>query len=293
MAPDFFQSMTVGDALRAGGRVLASARTPMLDSRILLKHAAGLDDVDLIVGDANLLTQEQARAFCDCIARRNMGEPVAYIIGVKEFWSLEFDVTPDVLIPREDSECLIEAATARRADNEQLSILDLGTGSGCLLCALLYEFDEGEGVGVDRSEKALAIASANAQKLRLGERATFLVSNWFSDVAGPFDLIIANPPYIPDRDREGLPVDVAGFEPDDALFAGVEGLDAYAEILVRAPSMLAKDGLMIFEMGVAQAGQLMEMVTNSFPEAEIGLISDLQQRSRGIFADRRRGIKKD
>ena len=136
--------------------------------------------------------------------RRAGGEPIAYIIGTKEFWGLEFTVTHDVLIPRGDSECMIESVLARRDRSDALRILDLGTGSGCLLCALLSEYPAATGIGVDISPKAIDIASLNATKLGLAKRSEFRASDWFSEIDAQFDVIVANAPYIPQSDRAGV-----------------------------------------------------------------------------------------
>lgn len=285
--------MTIGNAMRAAARALSNSPTPMLDARILLMQSTRLTETELIIRDGAMIDKNQAEDFLAYIERRKNGEPIAYLTGKKEFWSLTFDVSPDVLIPREDSECLIEAALARRASTERLAILDLGTGSGCLLCALLRAFKTSEAIGVDQSSNAISVAEKNAERLGFSDRASFRQSDWFSGVTGEFDLIIANPPYIAEEKRETLPVDVAAYEPGSALFAGAGGLDAFRAILGDAPSHLSKDGLIIFEMGSDQAEELAAMVTKSFPEAETGLIYDLQRRPRGIFADRRRGAKKD
>ncbi|GJL93805.1 MAG: release factor glutamine methyltransferase [Hyphococcus sp.] len=288
---------SVEKTLRHAVQVLAASPTPLLDARVLIKHVTGFDDAALIAKANDPFPPHLLTAYDELIARRAGGEPVAYISGVKEFWSLEFNVTPDVLIPREDSECLIERVIASFASDAGLSILDLGTGSGCLLCALLDEFKNGKGVGVDRSESALTIAEENARKLALADRATFVTSDWFSAVSEKFDLIIANPPYIREDDRVTLPKDVCAYEPGGALFAGADGLDAYRQILISAPLYLKAGGMMVMEMGFDQSDPLLEMVTKTFPEAEISLIYDLQQRPRGICVDRRaggsRGQKKD
>ncbi len=292
MTSELSGALTLGKALRAAAAQLKAAPTPLLDARILLKLASGLDDAGLIAKSDDPLPAEQANIFSGLITRRASGEPVAYITGIKEFWSLEFHVSPDVLIPRDDSECLIEAVIARRAKDEAYNILDLGTGSGCLLCALLEEFPLSVGTGVDRSPAAIAIARANSQRLGLAPRARFVVGDWAKALEGGFDTIVANPPYIPDGDRPGLRVDV-GYEPANALFAGEEGLDAYRAILADAPRILGSHGLMVFEVGDGQAEKLVEMVTKTFPEAETSTINDLKGRPRGVLADRKSFAEKD
>jgi release factor glutamine methyltransferase len=288
---------TIDAHLRDAARRLTNSETPLLDARILLKHVLGADDAGLIVR-ANETLRDEARAQFDLLlARRAKGEPVAYITGVKEFWSLPFAVTPDVLIPRDDSGALIEAALTRRGRGERLRIADLGTGSGCLLCALLSEFPNSEGVGVDRSQAALAVAQANAEALGLSGRARFVAGDWLAPLSGGFDLVVANPPYIPDGDRVGLARDVVAFEPHEALFAGLDGLDAYREILKALSSRLSNDALVIMECGTGQAASLAAMLEEIAGVSGVFTLFDLAERPRGAGFDRRRtpetGQKKD
>ncbi len=285
--------LPIDEALRSAAAQLKTSQTPLLDARVLLKFATGFDDAGLVVNSGGPLPPDQASAFFALIERRAMGEPIAYITGVKEFWSLEFRVSPDVLIPRDDSECLIEAVTKRRSADTEFSILDLGAGSGCLLCALLAEFPNANGVGVDLSPQAAIIARDNCERLSLSDRAEILVGDWSSALDDVFDIIIANPPYIPEGDRAGLPVDVVAYEPGSALFAGEEGFDAYCAILADAPRILAPEGIIVFEAGDGQAARLAEMVTKTFPKAEISVICDLQARPRGVLAEQKSFAEKD
>ncbi len=293
MASELSGALTLGLALREAAAQLKAVQTPLLDARILLKLATGLDDAGVIARSDDKLPTDQAKMFAGLVKRRAAGEPVAYITGVKEFWSLEFHVSPDVLIPRDDSECLIEAVIARRDKHAPYKILDLGTGSGCLLCALLEEFPNSLGTGVDCSAAAIAIARANSRKLGLAPRARFLVGDWAKTLEGGFDIIIANPPYIPEGDRAGLPVDVADYEPARALFAGESGFNAYQAILADAPRILSPGGRIVLEAGDGQAGRLVEMVTKTFPDAEILTINDLKGRPRGVIAERKSFAEKD
>ena len=293
MTSELSDALTVGEALRSAAALLTTSQTPLLDARVLLKFATGLDDAGLIANSGDPLSPDQASAFFALIERRAAGEPIAYITGVKEFWSLEFHVSPDVLIPRDDSECLIEAVMKRRPADAELSILDLGAGSGCLLCALLNEFPNANGVGVDLSPQAAIIARDNCERLGLSDRAEIMVGDWSSALDGVFDVIIANPPYIPEGDRAGLPVDVVAYEPGSALFAGEEGFDAYRAILADGHRILAPGGLIVFETGDGQAARLAEMVTKTFPEAETSVICDLQARPRGVLAEQKSFAEKD
>ncbi len=283
--------VTIGKALTSGAKMLTQSGTPLLDARILLKHALQTDDAGLIVRGREMLSEAERAKYEALLARRANSEPVAYITGAKEFWSLEFKVTPDVLIPRDDSGALIEAALSRRSPDEHLRIADLGTGSGCLLCALLSEFPEAHGAGVDQSLEALALARMNAGVLGFSSRASFVEGDWLTPLAGAFDLIIANPPYIPEGDRDGLARDVADFEPASALFAGADGLGAYRDIIAQLPSRLSNDGLVIMECGAEQSDSLAAMLAEIAGESAVFTFCDLAGRPRGAGFDRRKGPK--
>lgn len=285
--------VSIGGALLEAAKALPGSDTAQIDSRILLKQVLQTDDGGLIARANDALSADDAARFASLIARRAQGEPVAYITGVKEFWSLEFKVTRDVLIPRDDSGALIEAALKRRSRQEPLRIADLGTGSGCLLCALLSEFPNAQGAGVDKSEAALAIASFNAGALGLAGRARFLAGDWLAPLSGEFDLIIANPPYIRERDRAGLARDVRAYEPASALFAGADGLDAYRAILAGLADRLSGDALVLMECGSDQVGELCVLLARLAPENSLFTMSDLAGRPRGAGIDLRKRENRD
>lgn len=196
-----------------------------------------------------------AAAFAALVDRRMGDEPVAYILGHREFWSLDFRVTPDTLIPRPDSETLVEAALA--AAGPAPRVLDLGTGSGCLLLSVLHERPGGWGVGVDRSEAAARVARDNAARLGLAARAAFVVGDWTGAIGARFDLILANPPYV--GTSETLDREVAGYEPRSALFAGPDGLDDYRRIIPALGALLTPAGSAHLEIGHAQADLVWEI----------------------------------
>lgn len=281
----FDGDVTIGRAMSLGAGRLKTSQTARLDSKVLLKHVLETDDVGLIARSNELLSAAAKTRFAQYLIRRDGGEPVAYITGVKEFWSLEFEVSPAVLIPREDSECLIEAAIERRPREAHLRILDLGTGSGCLLCALLSAFPASTAIGVDRSDAAIALARTNAARLGLSARASFLRGDWFAPVDGKFDIIITNPPYIREVDRAALPRDVGEFEPDSALFAGADGLDGYRAIAAQLDEYLAPGGLFICEFGADQAGRVSELFSGDQGGSSLFTIFDLERRARGIGRD--------
>jgi release factor glutamine methyltransferase len=185
------------------------------------------------------------------LARREAGEPVAYLIARRAFWTIELDVGPAVLIPRPDSETLIEAAAAHFGSAGPRAILDLGTGSGALLLAALDQWPDARGVGVDLSGAALAVASANAERLGLADRASFRRGDWADGIERMFDLILCNPPYV--EAGATLPRDVAEWEPYEALFAEADGLGAYRRIAPELPRLLAPGGVACVEIGLGQA----------------------------------------
>ncbi len=196
----------------------------------------------------------QAQAQFDAlIARRAAREPLAYITGSKEFWSLAFAVGPGVLIPRPDSETLIESVLRLYPDKAApLSILDLGTGSGCLLIAALHEYPNAHGVGIDSSPEALAWAARNVAAHKLEDRASLIESGWLEEASPGFDLVLSNPPYIPTPDIAGLQPEVARYEPLAALDGGPDGLDAYRTLAPRIARLLRPSGHTVLEIGQGQ-----------------------------------------
>ncbi|MEM8770789.1 MAG: peptide chain release factor N(5)-glutamine methyltransferase [Pseudomonadota bacterium] len=283
MEPDINEAETLGALVRSGAALLSGADTARLDARVLLKHVLEIDDAGLIARSGEAVSAEVRTRFLDLLRRRMGGEPVAHIVGVKEFWSLPFSVTPDALVPRGDSECLIEAIIERRDRSRAWRIADLGSGSGCLLAALLSEYPGAEGIGVDISLAAVELARSNCEALGLGSRASFIVSDWLSGLSGSFDIIIANAPYIPAGKRDQLAVDVAGFEPSIALFAGVDGLDAYRDILRNLPGYLAAGALVVFEYGGEEQGRALRgMIDEQLAPASVQIIRDLGARERGV-----------
>jgi release factor glutamine methyltransferase len=261
----------------------AGIETARLDAQLLIGAALGGDPGALRFADDRPVDSRDGQRIENFLRRRaKTREPVSRILGQREFWSLAFHITPAVLDPRPDSETLIEAALAcfpNRA--EPLAILDLGTGSGCLLLAALSEFPNAVGLGVDASEKALEVARANAEQLGLTERVEFRQSDWAGAVSEAFDLVLCNPPYIADSERATLPPEVARHDPPAALFAGPDGLAAYRAILPDLPRLLAPDGLALFEIGATQAAAVAEIAQASGLDA-VEVQRDLAGRDRCI-----------
>jgi release factor glutamine methyltransferase len=240
--------MTVAEALRQGAAQLAAAGidNPALDARLLLAHAMRVDQ-------ATLLRHRDVAApptYAALLARRAAREPLAFITGRQGFWTLDLEVSPDTLIPRPDTETLVETVLSARQTVHR--VLDLGTGTGCLLLAILSEYPAAWGLGLDLCPAAAALAARNARALGLGHRAAFAAADWAAPIAGTFDLVLSNPPYIPGPDIAALMPEVAGFEPRRALDGGPDGLEAYRALLAALPSLLAPGGLAVFELGAGQ-----------------------------------------
>jgi release factor glutamine methyltransferase len=224
---------------------------PRLEARLLLAHALGLKQNDLIRDIARPIETGPYEAL---LARRVANEPLALIVGHREFWSLDFRVSPDTLVPRADSETLVEAALAAFGGRPPpRRILDLGTGTGCLLLALLTEFPSAFGIGLDLAPRAAELARANAAGLGLAGRSAFAAAYWTNPVVGRFDLIVVNPPYIPGPEIAGLMSEVAHYEPRRALDGGNDGYDAYRAIIPRLPDHLEAGGAAVLELGQGQA----------------------------------------
>ncbi len=260
----------IASALRAATATLAAATIPSarLDAEVLLADILALSRTELLLRRLpGPLTADQASAYHAVIARRARFEPVAYITGVREFWSLTFHVGPGVLIPRPDSEVLIETALAHFKTTPPRTILDLGTGPGTLLLSGLSAFPDASGLGIDASEAALGYARENAQALGLDARAQFQPGNWTDGLDAQFDLIFCNPPYVA-RDAVLMP-DVAEYEPPAALFAGIDGLDAYRIILPALPARLAPDGIALVEFGAGQAADVMRLAESAGLEGAV------------------------
>ena len=233
---------------------ISGIENPAREARISLCAASGVSPVALIVdpreplGSAAPKVQEVA-------ARRRVGEPLSRIVGKREFWGLSFAITPHVLDPRPETETIVEAALSILRDRreDQLHVLDLGVGSGALLCALLTEFGAARGVGVDISVDAADVAQGNLDACGLCERAEIRIGDWTSGLEGQFDLIVSNPPYIPTAHLPRLPREVRNFDPWLALDGGFDGLAAYRRIMPRSRSLLAPGGWLLAELGANQA----------------------------------------
>lgn len=244
-----WRTLTLNEAVAALEGVSETAR---LDAEVLLAHAVGVERVDLAVSEAP--------GFDELVARRLKGEPIAYITGTRGFWSVDLDVTPAVLIPRPDSEALIEAAMAHFGTRGPKRVLDLGTGSGALLLAALDQWPEATGLGVDASAAALEVASRNGVRVAPG-RAAFRLGNWAEGIVEKFDLVLCNPPYV--EDTAALGPGVREWEPHAALFAGADGLDCYRVLAGQIPRLIAPGGIACIELGAGQFDEVAALFADS------------------------------
>jgi release factor glutamine methyltransferase len=230
----------------------AGIESPRREARLLLANILGIGLEDIVAGRVALGLNDQAR-FEAAVARRAAREPFAYIAGRREFWSLDFKVGPGVLVPRPESETLIESALGRFAARDAaLDVLDLGTGSGCLLLAFLSERPNAGGVGIDASPDAIRWAEENARELGFAARARFVNADW-SEAAGVYDVILVNPPYVGEPELAGLAPEVAQFEPHSALVSGADGLECYRRLAPILRARLKPAGFAFVELGQGQA----------------------------------------
>lgn len=245
--------------------------SPQLDARLLISHALHLHRNDWLTPHERHINAAEITAVTKLVERRKLREPVSRIIGEREFWSLPFGLNEATLDPRPDSETLVEAVLQElRQPDQPLSILDLGTGTGCLLLSLLHELPQAKGVGIDASPRAVEQAITNAERLNLSTRSTFLLGNWTQGITGIFDCIISNPPYIPTNDIAGLMPDVRLYDPLLALDGGNDGLAPYRTITEDAPRILRQGGLLAFEVGFGQAPDIfMLMAQHHFTNLKI------------------------
>ena len=281
-------------ALRWGQACLrdADVESPRGDARLLLAAALGLSPGELMMAGECTLTPAELRGFDALIERRCRREPVSRILGRREFWSLDLAITPSTLDPRPDSETLVEAVLGRIEDHDRPQwVLDLGTGSGNLLLAVLAALPAAWGVGLDRDTAALAAAARNAGRLGLAGRAAFVASDWGAALAGNWDVILCNPPYVRTGDIGGLAPEVARFEPRAALDGGSDGLEAYRRVVPEVARLLAPDGLAALELGAGQAATVAGLARDQGLEPR-DCLPDLAGIQRCLLLGHQRGRQK-
>ncbi len=253
----------------------AKLASPDLDARLLMAAAVGVDDVALIADPDRPVDAHHVHVLQEFVRRRLSGEPVSRILGEREFWGLSFSLNSATLDPRPDSETLVEAVLTQVTDKmAELRILDLGTGTGCLLLALLSELPNAQGLGVDCSPDAIEAARGNAEGLGLGGRSMFRVGNWGEGIDETFDVVISNPPYIPSADIDELALEVRSHDPMAALDGGVDGLTAYREIAQATVRLLKPRGAAFWELGIGQFDDVAKIASHAGLKAS-GLHSDL------------------
>ena len=285
------ESMTRVEALKHLGEVFRGVgiETAQRDARLLLLHAVGIEHMDLLREPRASLGSDAARVLQDHVAKRITRIPVARILGEWEFWSLPFTLVAESLVPRPDSETVVAAALIalkeRRHNNDGLRVLDLGTGSGCLLISLLHEMKGAHGVGVDIAPEAITIARHNAERNGVADRASFQEAHWGAGITGPFDLIVSNPPYIVESIIDTLEPEVRVHDPRLALSGGEDGLEAYRAIADALPALLAPDGVVALEIGSDQAESVPAIYRERGFEIE-GPFGDFGARPRAIVLRR-------
>jgi release factor glutamine methyltransferase len=289
-------TVAAGMTIAAARRALAESfrrrgiDTPELDARILVGHAIGLDHTGLAKSAGRRLTPTDAEAIAAFGARRLAHEPVARIVGTKEFWGLPLQVTPSVLVPRPDTETVVEAALAAIGTSgprdRALRIADIGVGSGALLLALLSELPGATGIGTDRSVAAAETARLNARQLGLASRAHFVACDYGTALLDGLDLVVSNPPYIPTNHIATLAPDVRDFEPRQALDGGNDGLDAYRAIAADAPRLLAPGGVLVLELGLGQSDMVAGLLAAAGLSVQLPARPDLAGIPRALSAIR-------
>ena len=270
------------DRLREAG-IAASAN---LDARLLAQHVLAWDTARLLARAGEAAPAEFETAYEPLVARRASREPLAYITGHKEFFGLEFEVTPDVLIPRSETEIIVEAVLASMSTSQLFTMIDACTGCGNIPVAVAKERTNARVVATDVSAAALDVAKRNAARHGVENRVSFVQADLFGDVGGPVDVITANPPYVPQRSASGLQPEVREHEPHIALFGGGDGLEMVTRVVEEAPPLLRPGGLLLFEFGFGQEIEVEQLLRGAAALAFVDLKRDLQGIARTAIAKR-------
>jgi release factor glutamine methyltransferase len=256
--------MNIQNAIRKGKMILSEKKikTAELDSQILMSKAINKEKKFLILNFNNEIPKENLNIFNDLVNQRSKGKPIAYLLKKKEFWKNEFVVDRNVLIPRPDTEILVEQALEITKNKNKLNLLDVGVGSGCILLSILKEKKNFYGTGIDICGKSLSICRVNSHKLGLKKRLKLFKSNIDNFQYGKYDLIISNPPYIKKYDLKCLEKDVIGFEPRQALDGGIEGLSEIRKVISKSSELIKKNGFLILEIGFDQKNRVKQILQN-------------------------------
>jgi len=254
--------MNIENTLNQGIKILKANNisNPYLDSEILLSESINKDKKHIILNSKEILDSKQLEAFNSFIERRKNGEPIAYLINKKEFWKDEFYVNKDVLIPRPDTELVVEQVLKIYSKESQVQVLDIGTGSGCILLSILKERLKFHGTGIDISKKSINVSKFNAKKLNLTNRVRFFYSSVDNFKIGKYDLIVSNPPYIKLHSLKYLERDVINFEPKLALSGGFDGFSKIRKVINKANNLIKKNGKFILEIGFNQKNKVKEIL---------------------------------
>ncbi len=258
-------SISIADAIYEGAKQLRESGVPepRREAGSLIAHVLGRDRSFILTNADDQITEEQLRLYREWLNRRGNGEPMQYLTGHQEFFGLDFEVTPDVLIPRPETELLVETALHLSSKDSASFICDVGTGSGCIALTLLHEMREARSIAIDVSTKALAVAKRNAERLTVSDRVEFLAADCFAAFAASsavFDLIVSNPPYVKESAMAGLQREVRDFEPRTALAAGDDGLTIVRRLLFDAVRFLKTGGHLLFEIGFDQGALVEELI---------------------------------
>ena len=254
--------MNIENIINVGINILQKNKipNPQLDSEILLSNLIKRDKKHIILNPKELLNSKQLNRFKSLIERRKKGEPIAYLINKKEFWKDEFFVDKDVLIPRPDTELIIEQVLKIYSKEKQLQALDIGTGSGCILLSILKERPNFYGTGIDISKKSINVSKFNAKQLNLVNRVKFFNSSVDNFKIGKYDLIVSNPPYIELLNLKYLEKDVVNFEPKLALNGGLDGFSKIRKVIIKAKKLIKKNGKFILEIGFNQKNKVKQIL---------------------------------
>ena len=286
--------MTIAEAIQKAAETLSARNIPdaRLDAELLLRHALGKDRAWLLVHMQDRLDAGVRRSFEQSIERRKLREPLQYIIGTQEFWGLPFRVTPDVLIPRPETEFVVEAALTAVSGNSTPVIVDLCTGSGCIAISLAKELPRARIFATDQSDRAVPVAQENARLNGVANRIRFLEGDLFGpleelDLLGRIDCIATNPPYVRSGDLSTLQPEVRDFEPAMALFAGPEGTEIAERIIHKTPGYLKSGGSFIMEMGIGQTAALGKIIEDTHKFGPISIMKDLAGIERVIISHKK------